>query len=113
MLAKSLECIHWGGILNMEEFNVEKSSFLTEQSRIIDKDGGLKATDEFEHISEDRNSVKVGKTPYLLKFPKIRDIIYGSEGACTVKSYRLWPNCLYKAGGPEAIIGTGGSGFGH
>ena len=47
----------------MEEFNVEKSSFLTEQSRIIDKDGGLKATDEFEHISEDRNSVKVGKTP--------------------------------------------------
>ena len=60
----------------MEEFNVWKSSGLQEQTLIIDKDGSLKATDDFEHIDADRNSLKVGKAPYFLKISKIRGIIY-------------------------------------
>ena len=60
-LAKSPEWIPCGGILNMGEFKLEKSSCLKEQTRIIDKDGSLKATDDFEHISSDIESLKVGK----------------------------------------------------
>ena len=60
-----------GGILYMSEFNLEKSSGLKEQTLIIDKDGSLKATNEYGNISADRHSVKVGKTPYLLKIPKL------------------------------------------
>ena len=60
-----------------------KSSCLKEQALIIDKDGSLKATDDFEHIPPDRNSLKVGKTPYFLKISEIRGIIYISEGLRT------------------------------
>ena len=55
------------GILNMEEFSRRKSQCLIEQTLITDKDGSLKATDEYGNISAARNSVKVGKTPYFLK----------------------------------------------
>ena len=51
--AKSLEWIPCGGeILNMEEFNLEKSSCLKEQALAIDKDGSLKDTDEFGNTSQ-------------------------------------------------------------
>ena len=51
----------------MEEFDLENSSCLKEQTPIIDKDGSLKATDEFGNIAAGQNSVKVGKAPYFLK----------------------------------------------
>ena len=79
---------------------------MKEQALIIDKDGSLKATDDFEHISADRNSLIVGKDPYLLKISKIREIIYISDGACALKSYRLRRNYLYKTGYKKAPIGT-------
>ena len=63
----------------MAEFNLKKSSCLEEQTIIIDKDGSLKATNEFRNISTCQNSLKVGKKPYFSKISKIREIIYISE----------------------------------
>ena len=89
----------------MAEFNLKKSSCLEEQTIIIDKDGSLKATNEYGDIFADQNSVKVGKTPYCLEIPKIRATVYVSEGVRTIHSYRLLNNSLYKAGYAEALIG--------
>ena len=54
----------------MAEFNSEKSSCLKEQTLIIDRDGSRKATGEYGNVSAYQNSVKVGNTPYFLKFPQ-------------------------------------------
>ena len=54
-----------------------------------------------------QNALKVGKAPYFLGISKIREIIYISEGVCSVKSYRLWRNALYKAGYAVALTGCG------
>ena len=62
--------VGWGGVLNLEEFNLGKSPCLQEQTLIIDKDGSLKAIDDLEHIPPRRNSLKVGKAPYLLGISK-------------------------------------------
>ena len=104
--AKSLEWIHWG-VLEYGRIPL-KNSGPKGKTLTIDKDGNPKATDDFGDISPGRNALEVGKTPYFLKISKIREIIYISEGVCSLKSYRLWRISLYKEGHAEAPIGGGG-----
>ena len=89
---------------------LKKNSCLKDQTLAIDKDGNPKASDDFGNIPPpSQNALKGGKTPYFLKISKIREIIYISAGVCSVKSYRLWYNALYKAGYAEPLIGGGTS----
>ena len=84
-----------GELSNMAEFNTEKAKGeITDKTLIIDKDGSLKAADEYDQISPDPNAYRVGNIPYFLKIPKIMEIIYSSENVCTVKTYNLWRNAL-------------------
>ena len=42
----------------------------------------------------------------MLKIPKIREIVYVSEGACTLKTYRVWRNHLYKEVYEDTLLGA-------
>ena len=47
--------------------------------------------------------IQADKTPYFLNVSKIREVIYVTEGACTLRSYKGWRNSLYQAGYANAI----------
>ena len=97
--AKSLEWIHWGNLLSMAEFNTKKGTDgLTDRTLVIDKDGSLKTSNEYDQISPGPISYQLRKLPYLLKISKIRGIIYGHDGVCAIHTYKLWRNLLYEAG---------------
>ena len=82
----------------MSGVNVKNGSCLKDKTPVIDKDGSLKTSDEYEQIPPDQNSLKLGQLPYFFKISKIREIVYVSEGVCTLRTHRVWRNCLYKAG---------------
>ena len=50
------------------------------------------------------NSLKLGKTPYISKVSKIREIIFASEGVFPIGSYVEWRNSLYRAGYAESLV---------
>ena len=77
-----------------------------DKTLIVVKDGSLKTAIEYEQIPPDQNSLKLGELPYFFKISKIREIIYVSDGACTLKTYRDWRNFLYKAGYADPLLGT-------
>ena len=105
--AQSIEWIPCGKVLNMAEFNIRKSpGGLTDKTLIIDKNGSLKTSNEYDQISLRQNALKVGKLPYFLKISKIREIIYVPEGAFSLKTYKVWRNRLYKAGCADALLST-------
>ena len=91
-----------GKVLNRVGIQFKKITGQKEQLFAIE-DGELKTANEFGNISTDRNSLKLGKTPLFLESVQIREIIYFSEGVCSLKSYRNWRNSLYKAGYAEAL----------
>ena len=105
--AKSLERIRRIKFLNMAEFSNKRTpGGLKDKRLIIDKDGSLKTADEYEQIPPDQNSLKLGNLPYFLKIAKIRETVYVSEGVCTIKTYKVWRNRLYKAGYTDPLLGT-------
>ena len=48
--------------------------------------------------------IQAAKTPYFLKVSKIREVIYVSEGVCTIRTYKGWRNSLYQTGCANAIV---------
>ena len=55
----------------MAEFNTEEGpTGLQGKTLIIDQDSSLKTSDEYEQISTEQNSQKLGNLPYCLKSPK-------------------------------------------
>ena len=105
--AKSLEWIHWAGFLNMAESNHKKATGGQKyKTLIIDKGSSFKTANEYGLIPPDQNSPKLGHLPYFLKISEIRKIIYVFEGVCTLKTYKVWHNHLYKAGYTETMLST-------
>ena len=47
--------------------------------------------------------LQAAKTPYFLKVSKIREVIYVSEGVCTLRTYKGWRNSFYQSGYANAI----------
>ena len=43
------------------------------------------------------------KPPYFLKISKIREVIYVTEGICSIIAYKEWHNTLYKAGYTDSL----------
>ena len=82
------------GILKYVRIQRKKGSAgLKDKALIVDKDGSLNTATEYERIPPYQNSLKLGKLPYFFKISKIREgIIYVSDGARTLKTYRDWRN---------------------
>ena len=86
----------------MWEFSAKKNDGPKDQIPAIE-DGELKTVNEFDYYSSDMNALKLGKPPYFLKVSKIREIIFVSEGACSIGDYRERINALYRAGYAESL----------
>ena len=88
--------------MNITEFNKQKGKKV-EQTQ-IQSDGTLKVTNNYESFEMDPHEIQAAKTPYFLKVSKIREVIYVSEGVCSLRSYKGWHNSLYQAGYTNSIV---------
>ena len=91
--------------MNISEFNKQrdkKKEYL--EPRI---DGYMIMKNNYEDLEIDPSDLTDAKTPYFLKVSKIREVIYVSEGVCSIKSYRGWHNALFQAGFTNAIVQKG------
>ena len=84
------------GILYHENKKVEQTQIQT--------DGTLKVKNNYDSFEMDPIEIQAAKTPYFLKVSKIREVIYVTEGVCTLRSYKGWRNSLYQAGYTNAIV---------
>jgi len=91
--------------MNISEFNKQrdkKKEYL--EPRI---DGYMIMKNNYEDLEIDPSDLTGAKTPYFLKVSKIREVIYVSEGVCSIKSHRGWHNALFQAGFTNAIVQKG------
>ena len=99
---KSLEWTPWAMYKNLSEFNKQKNSRGTKSFEI--EDGSLKVYNKYGDFVVDPASIQNAKTPYFLKVSKIREVIYVTEGVCSIIAYKEWHNTLYKAGYTDSLV---------
>ena len=61
----------------------------------------------YEDLEIDPSDLTDAKTPYFLKVSKIREVIFVTEGVCSLRSYRGWRNALFQAGFTNVIVQKG------
>ena len=76
--------------------------------KILTIEGGeLKTVNESDYYSSDLNALKLGQAPSCSKVSETREIIFASEGVCSIGAYREWNNALYRAGYAESLVQKG------
>ena len=76
-----------------------------DKTPILDKEGSLSTSDEYEAIYLGPGSYNVGEIPYFVKVSKIRAIIYCAECLRNRKTYLARRNMLYRSGYAETTVG--------
>ena len=104
VVRNSLERTSRGRFLNISELNKQNERKSITQ---IQSDGALKVRNNYESFEMDPGEIHSAKTPYFLNVPKIRGVIYVTEGVCvcvcSLISYRGWRNSLCQAGCANSI----------
>ena len=96
--ATSLEWSTWGRgeFLNISEFSrLRSKDGQKDKTIIVDKEGSLMTSDEYEQITLDAGPGDIAELPYFPKVSKIGEISYCAEGICNRMAYRAWRNMFY------------------
>ena len=95
--------------MNISEFNKQKGK--KAEHTHPQSDGYLKVKNNYESFEMGPSNINSAKTPYFLKASKIREVIFASEGVCSIRTYKGWRNSLYQAGYANVIAQKANNAF--